>query len=225
MKYQPPLKLLSPSQDVDQENSEYNVYLHAVPHAAQSHRLVKPNYKCRVYGESFITSHCPPRSLNASSLFSRGVLLEIHPINVIAGDCLTQSTGSLQSPLQSMAIAPVLPLSDWRIIRAHNKKRNYFMWRFIWLFLKNKAFFLHLWILFHPLFELLQYLTSRRCSCWLILKIKASFSLIVPAASSYSICTGRWDQSLCFEEALHQVMHLSLRFPSFLMMRCIKYFA
>lgn len=78
-------------------------------HTVQSHRLVKQNYRCRIHSESFITSQCPPRSPTASSLFSRGALLEIHPINVIAGDCLIQSSASSQSLLRSMAIAPRLP--------------------------------------------------------------------------------------------------------------------
>lgn len=66
-------------------------------HTVPSHQLVKLNYRCRIHCESFITSHCPPWSPTASSLFSCGALLEICPINVIAGDSLSQSSDSLKT--------------------------------------------------------------------------------------------------------------------------------
>lgn len=108
--------------------------------AVQSHQLVKLNYRCRIHRESFITSHHPPQSPTASSLFGRSAPLKIHPINVIAGDCVTQSSTSLKSLLRSMPTAPILLLSWQKIIPACYKKQNCFKRRVIRLFLKLRKF-------------------------------------------------------------------------------------
>lgn len=87
-----------------------------------SHQLVKVNYRCRIHSESFITSHCPPCSPTASSLFSHSVLRETRPINVIAGDCWTQSSATSQSLPWSMAVASMLPSWGERIIQKEKEK-------------------------------------------------------------------------------------------------------
>lgn len=103
----------------------------------QSHQLVKQNYRSGILSEAFIASLCPAWSPTASSLFSHSALLEIHPINVIAVDCLTQSSGSLQSLLQSIAIAvrpPAVTLEDYPCTLQKELFVGYF---FMWLILKS----------------------------------------------------------------------------------------
>lgn len=107
--------VILPFQNIMQENLsnkwsglQYE-YQHAVWHTVQSHQLVKLNDRCRIHSESFITSHCPPWSPTAFSLFSCGALLEICPINVIAGESLTQYSDSFKNHCYDQW--PLLPSS------------------------------------------------------------------------------------------------------------------